>query len=137
LEPDPFTLFCDDDELDDAKLGALSAKEKSISLRHRIDMVFIEPLRRIFKEEEFFDRLLRTKSDRNVHSCFSIAIMSIMLSGVEALGSFMKPERAERDRLLNKELFYMFLRTYMPDWNKRTPTLEATVPEILGCIPVR
>lgn len=128
---DPFTLFYDYDQLEDHKLDTLSPIQRSVWLKHRIDMVFIEPIRRIIKEEDLFDRLLRTLPDRPIYSCFSIALMSMMLSGVEALGSFLRPDLAERSNPPNKEIFNCFMRQYMPEWNKRSSILGSTVLEIL------
>ena len=131
IHGDPFTLFYDYDQLEDGKLSALIPLQRSLWLKRRIGMVFIEPLRRIIKEENLFDRLLRTVLDRPVQGSFSIAFMSIMLSGVEALGSFLRPDLAESSNPSNKEIFNSFMRTYMPEWNERTTILDSNVLDIL------
>jgi hypothetical protein len=65
-------------------------------------------------------------------SCsFSIAAMAIMLNGIEALGSFLRPDISGRDK--NKKRFQAFLSQYMSNWTASVPALGKTldVAEIL------
>ena len=112
-----FSLFYDYDQIRDRKLTSLTAEQKAMWFCARIDMTFLEPLRRIFKEpypSEVFNELMDTSSE--TPRSFSIAIMSVMVNGVESLGSFLKPK--ERS---NQKRFEAFIKGYMPTWWGQRP----------------
>jgi hypothetical protein len=92
-----FTLFYDYDPLQGGKVSRLTDSGKIGRFRLRMDCAFLEPLRRLFNT--------RSKSFRELNSdteqpdiCFGVAGFSILLSGVEALGSFLPPLRMDDSR---------------------------------------
>jgi hypothetical protein len=112
-----FSLFYDYDELRDGKLSPLSADQKAKWLAARTEMTFLEPLRlALTPDTSTFESLLDTSSEKP--RSFSIALMSVMLNGTEALGSFMHPDlcKPESERDDNKGCFEAFVENYMADW---------------------
>ena len=118
-----FSLFYDYDEIRDGKISRLTNEQKALWFCRRIDMTFLEPLRRIWmsRPSGAFQELMDTTP--HAPRSFSIAIMSVMLNGVEALGSFLKPEmcRPENDRDENERVFRAFVEKYMTDWWDKRP----------------
>jgi len=81
-------------------------------------MAFLEPLRRIWKEQIVFERLLESKVNTQKECSFSIAAMGIMLNVVEAPGSFRKPKIAKpEDKDSSRKLFLEFLSNHMTERN--------------------
>lgn len=94
-------------------------------------MVFLEPLRRIWKERTVFESLLESKLDSQKECSFSIAAMGIMHNVVEALGSFRRPELAQFDeRDSNWKMFLEFLSNHMRAWNVSAAN-NISVPKVL------
>jgi len=94
-------------------------------------MTFLEPLRRIWKEDSVSENLLASKSNPSVECSFSVAAMAAMLSVVEALGSFRNPELAEpEDERKHWEMFIEFLGAHMKEWNRSTGS-NVSVPRVL------
>jgi hypothetical protein len=124
-----FTLFYDYDQLRDGKLSQLSPDGKVEWFHLRMDAVFLEPLRRIFNRKSVAHRELNSSStyDRPVRAVM-IAAFSLLLNGIEALGSFLTSSSR------NQRRFYTFIRNYMADWNinvSGTSYQTSYLPEIL------
>ena len=129
-----FSLFYDYDQIRDHKLSGLSGIQKTLWFKARIEMTFLEPLHRIFTSpsSDSFNELLDTSSNQPLS--FSIALMSVMLNGVEALGSFFRPDlcRPYSKTDKNKKIFLAFTEKYITDWwNKPVPGGNPDVTEIL------
>jgi hypothetical protein len=101
LPGDPFSLFYDYDQVENKKLKPLNGKQRAKWFERRLGMTFIEPLRRIWKEDAVSEALLTSKMNPSVECSFSIASMGIMLSVVEALGSFRRPDLADQEKMGN------------------------------------
>jgi hypothetical protein len=112
-----FSLFYDYDELRDGKLSSLSIDDKAKWLAARMNMTFLEPLRSaLAPNTPTFNALLDTSAEKP--RSFSIALMSVMLNGTEALGSFLRPDlcKPEASQDDNKGCFEAFIQNYMADW---------------------
>ena len=110
-----FSCYYDYDQLRDCKLTGLADHQKVAWFRKRTEMTFLDPLRAIFRNplSQTFQNLM---SDELVPPrSFSIALMSVMLNGVEALGSFLEPELGG-SRGDNKTMFESFVEKYLPEW---------------------
>ncbi len=115
IKGDPFTLFYDYDQIRDRKLSELNDKQKVTWLRARFEMTFLEPLRRLWNPSlPLFKELLFTSPQQQTNCSFSIALMVVMLNGVEALGSFLEPEIKGEKKNLRR--FQAFCSSYMKEW---------------------
>jgi hypothetical protein len=129
-----FSLFYDYDQIRDGKLSGLKPEQKAIWFRARTEMTFLDPVRRIFSlpPSSLFNELM--DASFSPPRSFSIAIMSVMLNGVEALGSFLRPDLClpiER-RNDNKGMFKAFMEIYVKDWwQKPVPGGNPDVAELL------
>jgi len=115
------SLFYDYDQLRDNKLGGMTDQQKASWFTARIEMIFLGPLREVFAipPPPAFHHLM-AKSASPPRS-FSIALMATMLSGVEALGSFLRPDLCRPQyRFDNKGMFKAFLEKYMPNWSNQS-----------------
>jgi hypothetical protein len=113
IESKDFTLFYDYDQLRDGKLSQLTNDGKIEWFRLRMEMVFLEPLRRIFDRKSRAYLELDSTSDEDLPlRAVMIAAFSILLNGIEALGSFTTPPRSR-----SRKNFIGFIRNYMSDWN--------------------
>lgn len=121
IEGHGFTLYYDYDQLRDGKLSQLTDDGKIEWFRLRTNFVFLEPLSRLYDGKTSAYRALNsTKQDDLPARSFVIASFSILLNGVEALGSFMTPpETDNRDK--NRDNFFAFMTTYMKSWDKNIP----------------
>ncbi|WHZ13868.1 MAG: hypothetical protein OJF52_000702 [Nitrospira sp.] len=129
---DPYTLFYDYDQIEGKKLGSLTSDQKVIWFRERLNMTHMEPLRRIWKDSEVFEKLLHSKLDPNARCSFSIAAMALMLGVVEALGTFRNPVISRSNsKSKNKKAFLEFLTNHMGQWNVVAPNTTASVADIL------
>ena len=113
IEGVDFTLFYDYDQLQDEKLSRLTDDGKITWFRLRMDCVFLEPLRRVFDTNSIVYREL--KSEEPPFRSFLIASFSILLNGVEALGSFLPPLKSTKRE--NRDNFVAFIKTYMRRWD--------------------
>jgi len=128
LPGDPYTLFCDYDQIENKKLTTLDGKQKAKWFERRLGMTYIEPLRRIWKEDVVSEKLLSSKMEPNTECSFSIASMGIMLGIIEALGSFRRPDLADQEK--HWEMFLDFLGVHMRNWNRSIET-NVSVPQVL------
>ena len=110
-----FSCYYDYDQLRDHKLTGLIDQQKVSWFRKRIEMTFLEPLRVIFcnPPSQTFQNLMSDELDPP--RSFSIAVMSVMLNGVEALGSFLKPGLGNSSGD-NRTMFEAFVEQYLPNW---------------------
>jgi hypothetical protein len=123
IEGKNFTLYYDYDQLRDGNLTHLSEDGKIDWLRLRMQFVFLEPIERLFTAKSpAYRELNSTKPDDLPARSFVIASFSLLLNGIEALGSFLTPKGAG-----NKQRFYAFIDKYMKPWGAATPmgTLKA------------
>jgi hypothetical protein len=111
IEEMDFTLFYDYDQIRDTKLTQLTNEGKIKWFHLRMEAVFLEPLRRIFNQKSVAYRELNSRStyDRPIRATM-IAVFSVLLNGIEALGSFMRNSTKAKN-------FYAFMKKYMSDWN--------------------
>jgi hypothetical protein len=117
-----FSLFYDYDQIRDKKLTGMTDKQKALWFDARIEMIFLDPLREGFSTPPppAFHHLI-AKSASSPRS-FSIALMATMLRGVEALGSFLRPDlcRPRHDSNDNKRMFKAFLEKYLANWSNQS-----------------
>lgn len=125
---DPFTLFYDYDQIEESKLSQLNGEQKAKWFERRLNMTFLEPLRRIWKDDQVAESLLTSKSNPNAECSFSVVAMVAMLSVVEALGSFRNPGLADESK--HWEMFIEFLGSHMKEWNRNTGS-NVSVPTVL------
>ena len=129
---DPFTLFYDYDQIEAHKLDRLTPNEKALWFQARLCMTYLEPLRRIWKDPNVFERLLGSKVKPSDVCSFSIAGMGIMLNVVEALGSFRNPDiKASKEKGENRLRFDEFLSNHMQEWNVNEPSSCVPVADVL------
>ncbi|MFQ6019075.1 MAG: hypothetical protein ACE5KF_12880, partial [Kiloniellaceae bacterium] len=80
--------------------------------RSRMDFVFLEPLRRLYGDKTTAYRELNSTKQNDLPArSFVIATFSVLLNGIEALGSFLTPPHSGK-----KDNFYAFLKAYMTSW---------------------
>ena len=115
IENVDFTLFYDYDELRDRKLALLTDKGKVEWLRVRMDMVFLEPVRRImFHTSDAFPALHSNPDEPDTPPrTAAVLAFSVLLNGVESCGSFLTSRRSG-----NINNFTTFMRAYMKPWCK-------------------
>lgn len=114
----PFTLYFDYDQLRDHKLSQLIEDEKIEWFRLRMNYVFLEPLTRLFQGKTQAYRELNSIKENDLPArSFVIASFSVLLNGIEALGSFMTapPNAGKRTN------FYAFMTAYMRSWDVKIP----------------
>ena len=112
-----FTLFYDCDQLRDKKLSRLSDKGKIEWFAKRMEFVFLKPLTILF------DKSFEEKNSKDGNGTFTIMSFSILLNGVEALGSFLVPLKDKKKNGKytsgkNRDCFLEFIKKYMSEWNK-------------------
>jgi hypothetical protein len=139
IEGKNFTLFYDYDQLRDGeKLSQLTYDGKIEWFRLRMEAVFLEPSRRIFNPKSVAHRELNSASSYDLPiRAAMIAAFSVLLNGIEALGSFMRLPRINGISR-NERHFRAFVMKYMSDWDTNVSgttyqTLYQTVylPKIL------
>jgi hypothetical protein len=114
IEGMEFTLFYDYDQLQDGKLSRLTDAGKIDWFRMRMDCVFLDPLRSLFDVNSRAFRELNSDTEAPF-TYFGIAAFSILLNGVEALGSFLPTAKAGRAK--NRARFVAFIQIYMKPWD--------------------
>ena len=97
-------------------------------------MVFLEPLRKIFNKESVAHKELNSSPEADwPRAAVMTPAFSILLNGVEALGSFLVQEN-NRKRGKNDFAFREFIQAYMKDWDVKvqgTSYKSSYLPEIL------
>jgi hypothetical protein len=140
IEEMQFTLFYDYDQLRDGKLTRLSKGGKIKWFELRTEMVFLEPLRKIFNRKSVAHKELNSSPESNwPRAAVMTAAFSILLNGVEALGSFLNCSKTfvhehNRKRGKNYFAFREFIQRYMKDWDvlvQGTSYKFSYLPEIL------
>ena len=113
IEGEEFTLYYDYDQLEHQRLAKLTDGGKIEWFRLRMQFVFLQPLDRLYKvKSPAFRELNSTKASDHPHRSFVIASFSLLLNGVEALGSFLTPPNTN-----NWERFHRFIELYMKPWD--------------------
>ena len=140
IEGIEFTLFYDYDQLRDKKLGSLTDDGKIEWFRLRMEMVFLEPLRRIFDKKSVAHLELNSPAESEwPRAAVMTAAFSILLNGVEALGSFLAysttfTHEHNKKRTKNYFAFREFIIRYMTNWDTKvegTSYKTSYLPEIL------
>ena len=101
IEGKDFTLYYDYDQLRDGKLSRLTDDGKIEWFRLRMNFVFLEPLCRLYQGKTPAYRALNSTKQNDLPArSFVIPSFSVLLNGVEALGSFTtKRKSGNRDNL--------------------------------------
>ncbi len=131
IEGMEFTLFYDYDQLQDEKLSRLTDDGKIEWFRLRMDCVFLEPLRRLFDTRSTAFRELNS-DDKRPFTLFAIAAFSVLLNGIEALGSFLPPLNSGKRK--KRDNFVAFIQAYMRRWDIKvlgTSYRTTYLPDIL------
>lgn len=110
-----FSCFYDYDQLRDHKLSGLTDHQKALWFKKRTEMTFLDPMRCIFRNppSAVFNELM--DATLSPPRSLSIGIMSIMLNGVEALGSFLEPDLGAKPGD-GKKMFEAFIKKHLPTW---------------------
>lgn len=128
IEGIEFTLFYDYDELRDRKLYRISDMGRIEWFERRMNVVFLEPLRRIFDQGSRAHKEL-CSNEKEYEPVRTVMIMafSVLLNGVDSLGSFLLPlkvyginaqgERVRRSPS-HKERFTAFVERMPKRWGK-------------------
>ena len=124
IEGMEFTLFYDYDQLRDGKLSRLTDDGKIDWFRLRMGCVFLEPLRRLFDVSSKAFRELNSDTQQP-YTYFGIAAFSVLLNGVEALGSFLPALSSGKGE--KRDSFVAFVRTYMTPWDTTVAGTSHTV----------
>lgn len=113
IEGVEFTLFYDYDELRDHKLYKISDEGRIEWFQQRMNVVFLEPLRRIFDQDSLAHKELcsHEKEYKPVRTVMIIAFSSL-LNGAESLGSFLVPISTRG----NKPKFIAFVQRMPHSW---------------------
>lgn len=116
IEDVDFTLYYDYDQLRDRKLSRLTDDGKIEWFRRRMDFVSLEPLRALYGGRTPAYRALNSTAPDDLPArSFVIATFSVLLNGIEALGSFLTSSRANQVR------FCTFVEKYMQRWDQSIP----------------
>lgn len=113
-----FTLFYDYDK---SILKSLSIDGKADWLSYRLESFFLKPLEKIFDQDsDVFRELNNDAGGQYVPDfwTFMIAAFSVLLNGIEALGSFLVEERDKQKK------FRTFIQKYMNEWDIQLSNLE-------------
>jgi hypothetical protein len=109
----PFTLYYDYDQIRDSKISRLTDDGKIEWFHLRMEIVFLEPLRRMIDPRSIAHKDLNSSTTDDIpRRTAVIATFSLLLNGIEALGSFLTPNASK-----NKDNFCKFIYEYMPTWN--------------------
>ena len=118
IEGKDFTLYFDYDQLQGGKLSQLTDDGKIDWFRRRMQYVFLEPMVRLFTAKSLAYRQLNSTRPGDLPPrSFVIGSFSLLLNGIEALGSFLTSRGATK-----KASFCTFISGYMGSWDVRVPT---------------
>jgi len=113
IEGIEFTLHFDYDQLQEKNLSRLSDEGKIEWFRLRMNYVFLTPLKSLYGGRAPAYRALNSTKQNDLPArSFVIATFSVLLNGIEALGSFMTERQASK-----RDNFFAFMTTYMPEWD--------------------
>ena len=105
-----FTLYYNYDQIRDHKLSLLSDTGKVVWFHRRMELVFLEPLRRFIDPNSIAHKELNSSDDTDMpHRTAIIATFSLLLNGIEALGSFISSKSTSK-----RKAFLNFIQHYMP-----------------------
>src|SRR6266478_2313584 len=114
IEGKDCTLHYDYDQIDRRILSHLSPGGRVEWFEHRMQFVFLEPLKALYGGKTAAHRALNSTKENDLPArSFVVPTFSVLLNGIEALGSFLAPMTSSKTR------FRVFLTTYIPDWNPR------------------
>jgi hypothetical protein len=140
IEDIEFTLFYDYDQLENQNLSKLTPDGKIEWFQYRMEVVFLSPIRKLFdRQSDVHKQLNSSPYSEWPWNAFITAAFSILLNGVEALGSFLPYSKkfvneSKRNRSKNYYRFREFICKYMGDWNTNitgTSYKSSYLPEIL------
>lgn len=140
IEGIEFTLFYDYDQLQNQNLRKLTDAGKIEWFLYRMEAVFLLPLRNLFDRKSDVHKQLNSSGDVEwPWNSFITATFSVLLNGVEALGSFLPYSKSfvhenNKNRGKNYFRFREFIQRYMKEWDvKITKTFykSSYLPEIL------
>jgi len=125
IENDEFTLFYDYDELRDGKLSKLSPNGKIEWFKFRMEAVFLLPLCKLFnRASDTYKQLNSAPNTEWPWTAFMTGAFSLLLNGIEALGSFLPKnttltkEHYKKDKhSTNYFGFKQFIVKYMSKWD--------------------
>ena len=124
------TLYFDYDQLQHGKLSRLTDDGKIKWFRRRMEFVFLEPLTCLYSGKTPAYRALNSTKPNDLPArSFVIATFSLLLNGIEALGSFLTPIGSTK-----RDNFYAFVTKYMDTWDvlvANSPYSTADLKEIL------
>lgn len=149
IEDKEFTLFFDIDQLQDGRISFLSDNGKITWLHERAKMLLIRPVTEAFTveqdlslKEQLFISLgcllhISVKADKSKfrltemtddgQANLVIGMFSILMNGIEALGSFITVPEPRPGQ--NGRNFKQFLKDYMPMWNFRVSETSLCSPD--------
>lgn len=114
IEGQDFTLYYDYDQLRHGKLAQLTDDGKIEWFRLRMNFVFLEPLSRLYQGKTPAYRALNSTKQNDLPArSFVIPSFSVLLNGIEALGSFITSSSDNRVR------FFAFVKAYMKPWDTK------------------
>ena len=116
IEGMEFTLFYDYDQLRDGKLSRLTDSGKVQWFSDRMDMVFVDPLGRIFDTASVAHRELNSSPDDIKPRTIMIGAFALLLNGIESCGSFITDFPPSTNKK-NWRRFNAFMTKYMSVWN--------------------
>jgi len=129
IEGIEFTLFYDYDELRDRKLYKISDMGRIEWFERRMNAIFLEPLRRIFdRNARAYKELCSNEEKYEPVRTIMIAAFSVLLNGVESLGSFLPLTKIPNDKgkpkaRSKKTCFEAFMKRMPKPWPKITDRL--------------
>lgn len=109
IEGHNYTLFYDYDYHRDKVLQLLSDDGKIKWLEARMNMIFLEPISSLFdRSSKAFNELETAQSGKPRTG--SLIAVSVLMNGIEALGSFITNNKSKRNN------FLAFINKYIPTW---------------------
>jgi len=109
------SLFMDYDKYPVDILSQLSDDGKIEWLEKRMNMIFLDPMRKIYNRNSVAHKELHRQKNRNPMNPM-VMMLSLLLNGIEALGSFLT---FYNGRNKNSVRFNTFMDGYMLNWTQR------------------
>ena len=114
IEGHLFSMFMDYDKYPINILAQLSDDGKIEWLERRMNMIFLDPMRKIYNRNSIAHKELHRQKNRNPMNPM-LMMFSLLLNGIEALGSFLTPYNGN---CKNARRFNTFMNTYMANWTQ-------------------